>query len=98
MSRSYSLCYLDFTYLSAQKMKFPIKDSFSKCDLKKSLTENFIFCAVSLVSDFPICFKMGFPSSESSFHFYVLVSIDFLINSKGDALFHRKISDNFRDN
>ena len=98
MSRSYSLCYLDFTYLSAQKMKFPIKDSFSKCDLKKSLTENFIFCAVSLVSDFPICFKMGFPSSESSFHFYVLVSIDFLINSKGDALFHRKISDNFRAN
>ena len=42
----------------AQKMKFPIKDYFSKCDqirsfmriwshlLKKSLMENFIFCAV----------------------------------------------------
>ena len=43
---------------TAQKMKFSIKDFFSKCDqirrklgiwsqlLKKSLTENFIFCAV----------------------------------------------------
>ena len=43
---------------TAQKLKFPIKDSFSKCDqirrklgiwshlLKKSLMENFIFCAV----------------------------------------------------
>ena len=45
------------TFYTAQKMKFSIKDSFSKCDqirrklriwsrlLKKSLTENFIFCA-----------------------------------------------------
>ena len=44
--------------LTAQKVKFSIKDLFSKCDqihsflhiwsysLKKSLTENFIFCAV----------------------------------------------------
>ena len=44
--------------LTAKKMKFPIKDFFSKCDqirrnlriwshlLKKSLMENFIFCAV----------------------------------------------------
>ena len=43
---------------TAQKMKFSIKDPFSKCDqihrklqiwshlLKKSLMENFIFCAV----------------------------------------------------
>ena len=38
---------------TAQKMKFSIKDFFSKCDLriwsrllKKSLMENFIFCAV----------------------------------------------------
>ena len=40
---------------TAQKMKFSIKDFFSKCDQihrklwshlrKKSLTENFIFCA-----------------------------------------------------
>ena len=47
---------------TAQKMKFSIKDFFSKCDqirsfrwiwshfLKKSLTENFIFCAVKLPS------------------------------------------------
>ena len=46
----------------AQKMKFSIKDFFSKCDqirsfqriwsplLKKSLMENFIFCAVILFS------------------------------------------------
>ena len=44
---------------TAQKMKFSIKDFFSKCDqirsslriwsylLKKSLTENYIFCAMS---------------------------------------------------
>ena len=43
---------------AVQKIKFPIKDFFSKCDqilkklffcphlLKKSLMENFIFCAV----------------------------------------------------
>ena len=41
----------------AQKMKFSIKDFFSKSDqirrkllLKKSLMENFIFCAVSFGS------------------------------------------------
>ena len=45
-------------YSTAQKMKFSIKDFFSKCDqicnllriwshlLNKSLTENFIFCSV----------------------------------------------------
>ena len=36
---------------TAQKMKFSIKDFYSKCDLmshllKKSLMENFIFCAL----------------------------------------------------
>ena len=46
--------------VTAQKMKLSIKDFFSKCDqiprklriwshlLKKSLTENFIFCVVSV--------------------------------------------------
>ena len=43
------------TSTTAQKMKFSIKDFFSKCDrklriwshlLKKSLMENLIFCAV----------------------------------------------------
>ena len=46
--------------ITAQKMKFSIKDFFSKCDqirsflriwshlLKKSLIENFIFCAVNV--------------------------------------------------
>ena len=49
--------------ITSQKVKFSIKDIFSKCDqicrklwiwsqlLKKSLMENFIFCAVYLISD-----------------------------------------------
>ena len=48
--------------ITAQKMKFSIKDFFSKCDqirrklqiwshlLKKSVMENFIFCAVDLMA------------------------------------------------
>ena len=48
--------------VTAQKMKFPIKDFFSKWDrirrklriwshlLKKSLMENFIFCAVYAIN------------------------------------------------
>ena len=48
----------EYLYYTAQKMKFSIKGFFSKCDqihsslriwshlLKKSLMENFIFCAV----------------------------------------------------
>ena len=45
------------SYSTARKMKFSINDFFSKCDqilriwshlLKKSLMENFIFCAVFL--------------------------------------------------
>ena len=60
--------------VTAQKMKFSIKDIFSKCDqickkllicshlLKKSLMENFFFCAVCLViSAFP-SLKSGFTS------------------------------------
>ena len=50
---------LMLTSINAQKMKFAIKDSFSKCDqihsflriwshlLKESLMENFVFCAGS---------------------------------------------------
>ena len=50
--------------MTAQKMKFSIKDFFSKCDqicrklliwshlLKKSLMENFIFCAVNQIISF----------------------------------------------
>ena len=51
------LCY---AYITAQEMKFCIKDSFSKCEqirrklriwshfLKKSLKENFIFCTMHI--------------------------------------------------
>ena len=53
-----SKIFLNLTYIISQKMKFSIKDFFSKCDqiykklriwshlLKKSSMENFIFCAV----------------------------------------------------
>ena len=52
------LCWTRFLLFTARKMKFSIKDFFSKCDqirsflrirshlLKKSLMENFIFCTV----------------------------------------------------
>ena len=52
-------------HYTAQKMKFSIKDFFSKCDqmrrklqiwshlLKKSLTENFIFCTVLVYRNLP---------------------------------------------
>ena len=51
---AFSLVFIDNT---AQKMKFSIKDFFSKCDqiqiwwhlLMKSLMENFTFCAVQFV-------------------------------------------------
>ena len=53
------------TKITALKMKFSIKDFFSKCDqirriLKKSLMENFIFCAVwtSIVAALE---KLNFP-------------------------------------
>ena len=56
LQRQVTLLYYYFN--TAQKMKFSIKDLFSKCDQihrklqiwshlpKKSLTENFIFCAI----------------------------------------------------
>ena len=60
--------------LTAQRMKFSIKDFFSKCDqirsflrmsphlLKKTLMENFIFCVVSGtfkdLHRFNICFSV----------------------------------------
>ena len=56
---SYPKPFFTATVITAQKMKFSIKDSFSKCDhirrklriwshlVKKSLMENSIFCAVN---------------------------------------------------
>ena len=52
--------------VTAQKLKFSIKEFFSKCDqicsfqqiwshlLKKSLMENLVFCAVGVNSSFPV--------------------------------------------
>ena len=60
--RGHKICKV-WTY-TAQKIKFTIKDFFSKCDqirrklrvwshfLKKSLMEKFIFCAVSIFFKF----------------------------------------------
>ena len=69
-TRNFNKCAADFNNelklafhsnnLTAQKMKFSVKDFFTKCDqirkklriwshlLKKSFFENFIFCAVSV--------------------------------------------------
>ena len=55
-----NLCKEQILIITGQKMKFSIKNFFSKCDqihsllrvwshlLKKSLMENFIFCAVDI--------------------------------------------------
>ena len=74
----------------AQKMKFPIKDFLSKCDrilsflriwsylLKKSLTENFIFCAVlnhnelSRYICYSVCFR-NFSKIWVECHFSLLL-------------------------
>ena len=61
MHYAFLIKYLSIYRNTTQKMKFPIKDFFSKCDqirsflqiwsylLKKSLMENFIFCVVSFL-------------------------------------------------
>ena len=58
LSSKYGICYAQIFTVTAWKMKISIKDFFSKCDKnrsllwiwsllsKKSLIENFIFCAV----------------------------------------------------
>ena len=42
-----------------------------------------------LSSDASICFTMAFPQLGNYDHVVVSVSVEFLINSKGDAPFHR---------
>ena len=63
-----------FTRPTTQKMKFSIKDFFSKCDqirsfmriwshlLKESLMENLIFCVVTLKPWENLCFSVVFKS------------------------------------
>ena len=63
---THKLKYNDLNHITAQKMNFFIKDFFSKCDqsrsflrilsylLKKSLMENFIFCAVIVFASYDI--------------------------------------------
>ena len=69
-------CLTGFWVHTAQKMKFTIKDFFSKCDqirrklriwshlLKKSLKENFIFCTVETLT--PDLFLSNLPSNSFS--------------------------------
>ena len=76
---------------TAQKMKFSIKDFFSKCDqirscshlLKKSLLENFIFCAVKQPSEMNEILQ---ELNTSEHDYYEALSIssdtDFLIHLK----------------
>ena len=66
---TFCMDYFLLTLDTAQKMKFSIKDFFSKCDqilrklricsylLKKSLIENFIFCAVGIKLQVPLIFQ-----------------------------------------
>ena len=70
LRKAVSRCFLMIILITAQKMKFPIKYFFSKCDqtaklqiwshlLKKSLTDNCGFCAVKwFLAKFFILFNM----------------------------------------
>ena len=71
-----------FTFPTTQKMKFSIKVFFSKCDqirsflriwshlLKKSLKENFIFCAVVLENKFRKEIILNTFDTKQKFFFY----------------------------
>ena len=73
---------------SAQKMKFSIKDFFSKCDqirrklrilshlLKKSLMENFIFWAIG-VETVPLMWN--YPHQKISWNFRILHSVNYSV-------------------
>ena len=66
-----------FVSYTAQKMKFSIENFFSKCDqihwshlLKKSLMENFIFCAVIPLAVIPLRYcKVAWKYFGSTFYF-----------------------------
>ena len=72
-------CYSLISQITAQKMKFSTKDFFRKCDqilsllriwshlLKKSLMENFIFCAVDHAQSLMIKLAMFWFDADVSF-------------------------------
>ena len=72
------------TLLTAQKIKFPINDIFSKCDqirsllrtwshlLKKFLMENLIFCAVSHMMRFVNFIPVWTTASDEAYFIRVL--------------------------
>ena len=76
---------LDFT--TAQKIKFTIKDFFSKCNqiprklwmwsnlLKKSLMENFIFCAVFLSCNDLVYAYLKFYDQDLFTHLWVMIEL-----------------------
>ena len=77
------LCYNFFISNDlSQIVNFPTR--ITECDSYSPALLNLF-----LSSDTSICSTMAFPPLGNSDHVVVLVSIDFPINSKQDALFHR---------
>ena len=90
--------YLFLSY-TAQKMKFSIKDFFSKCDqirrklriwshlLKKSLIENFIFCTVTervaVIYFLKDTLFISWEIMQSSIVWVIFFSSDMFISKKG---------------
>ena len=76
----------DSGVFTVQKIKFSIKDFFSKCDqirsflrtwshlLKKSLMENFTFCAVFL-ANFAIFFQNNWSRTRAWLHFAYYITV-----------------------
>ena len=89
---------------TAQKMKFSIKDFFSKFDqvrhfqriwshlLKKSLMENFIFCAVSFVTEVIIFGHNLFMVSLDVESLLTNIPIDETIKNALDDMYQKKLS------
>ena len=93
--------------ITTQKMKFSIEDSFSKCDqfrsflrnylricshlLMKSLTENFIFCAVNVLSRTEILNKSPFRHCyRSAEKFSVFLRL--LASGKQSLIFEERVT------
>ena len=91
---------------TAQKMKFSIKDIFSKCDqirrklwiwlhlLDKSLMENFIFCAVTAYSfRFSRLFYMIFSKTRNSAFLLFFINISRSSKLRKPRLRQRKVGE-----
>ena len=81
--------------VTAQKMKFSITDFFSKCDqirsfLKKSVMENFIFCAVLCINQCNLCIinlmRIIQNFSKETLFYFLIVTCFILILFAGNLL------------